>query len=561
VMNENWRLILALFLTMFVMLTWNYFYTPDQEEITRNKTGTTAEKEVKQSRQSQASKDKGQTSKAPDDKIETSEVSKNGELQDKPRAKGDTPTFVSKGEEKIKVETPLYKAVFNSQGGIVEHFWLKNYSETVKNDEPIDLITEKSLKKAPLGLIWDYKATWKNAEWTVEGRDLRLGKNERDNIVFRGKLDGVTIVRKMTFQGDSYEIQEQTKFLNPTENRVTSPVAYSVASANLVSNERRFNTTEVSYLLDQSVEQYSDKETLGTGVKTDKPVKWAGIESTYFILATIPTHENMYFKGTFDDKIYRAALQKNVSIKPDSSEELASSYYMGPKDKKYLDKAPNELILSLNYGYLDIIAKPLMAVLKYFYGFVGNYGVAIILLTIVIKIIFWPLSQKSYKSMEQMKKLQPMMQKIKEQYKDDRQKMNQELMNLYKTYKVNPAGGCLPMLLQIPVFIGLYEALLGSIELRHAAFISHFPFTNVVWLADLAAKDPYYITPVLMGLSMFLQQKMSPTAGDPTQAKIMMIMPVFLTFIFLNFPAGLVVYFITNNLLSMFQQWLMLRKA
>jgi YidC/Oxa1 family membrane protein insertase len=202
-----------------------------------------------------------------------------------------------------------------------------------------------------------------------------------------------------------------------------------------------------------------------------------------------------------------------------------------------------------------------VVMLNFFYDYVGNYGVAIIILTFVIKIIFWPLSHKSYKSMEKMKKIQPMMKKLKEQYKDDRQKMNQELMQLYKTYKVNPAGGCLPMILQIPVFIGLYEALLGALELRHATFITHVPFTDIVWLADLSAKDPLYVTPVVMGLSMFLQQKMSPTAGDPTQAKIMLFMPIFLTFIFLNFPAGLVVYFITNNILSMAQQWWILRKA
>jgi YidC/Oxa1 family membrane protein insertase len=222
---------------------------------------------------------------------------------------------------------------------------------------------------------------------------------------------------------------------------------------------------------------------------------------------------------------------------------------------------PNNLVAAIHYGWLDVIAKPLVRILQFFHKYVGNYGLAIILLTIVIKIVFWPLSHKSYKSMNRMKKIQPMMKELKEKYKDDRQKMNQELMRLYKTYKVNPAGGCLPMLLQIPVFIGLYEALLGSIELRHASFIPEVPFTDIVWLADLAAKDPLYVSPVLMGLSMFLQQKLSPQAGDPTQAKIMMFMPVFLTFIFLNFPAGLVVYFITNNLLSMLQQWLMLRKA
>ena len=179
----------------------------------------------------------------------------------------------------------------------------------------------------------------------------------------------------------------------------------------------------------------------------------------------------------------------------------------------------------------------------------------------IIKLLFWPLSHKSYKSMEQMKKLQPMMAKIREKYADDREKMNSEIMQLYKTYKVNPAGGCVPMLLQIPVFFALYQALLGAIELRHAAFITHLPFTDMIWLADLSAKDPYYITPLVMGATMFLQQRMSPPMGDPMQAKIMMFMPVVFTFLFLNFPSGLVVYWLVNNVLSIAQQWLMIRKS
>jgi YidC/Oxa1 family membrane protein insertase len=182
-------------------------------------------------------------------------------------------------------------------------------------------------------------------------------------------------------------------------------------------------------------------------------------------------------------------------------------------------------------------------------------------LTILIKLLFWPLSHKSYKSMEQMKKLQPMMQKIREKHADDRERQNQEVMNLYKTYKVNPAGGCLPMLVQIPVFFGLYQALLNSIELRHASFITYLPFTDKIWLADLSAADPFYITPIVMGLTMLLQQMMTPSTGDPVQKKMMMFMPLVFTFMFLNFPAGLVVYWLVNNVLSIAQQWFMLRKA
>jgi YidC/Oxa1 family membrane protein insertase len=179
----------------------------------------------------------------------------------------------------------------------------------------------------------------------------------------------------------------------------------------------------------------------------------------------------------------------------------------------------------------------------------------------VVKAVFWPLSQKSYKSMQQMKKLQPMMAKIREKYGSDKDAMNKEIMQLYKTYKVNPAGGCLPILVQIPVFFGLYQALLNAIELRQAAFIPYLPFTDTVWLADLSVRDPLFITPLVMGSTMFLQQKLTPAPGDPTQAKMMLFMPPIFTLLCFNFPAGLVLYWLINNVISMFQQWLQLRQV
>jgi len=190
---------------------------------------------------------------------------------------------------------------------------------------------------------------------------------------------------------------------------------------------------------------------------------------------------------------------------------------------------------------------PMLIILKYLNEFVNNYGIAIIILTILIKIIFWPLGNKSYKSMKEMQKLQPKMLELRDKYKDDKQKLSQETMALYKAHKVNPMGGCLPMVIQIPVFFGLYKALLYAIELRHAPFIW--------WIQDLSAKDPYYITPIIMGATMFVQQKMSPPAGDPMQQKIMLFLPIIFTFLFLNFPSGLVIYWLFNNILSIGQQY------
>jgi YidC/Oxa1 family membrane protein insertase len=195
---------------------------------------------------------------------------------------------------------------------------------------------------------------------------------------------------------------------------------------------------------------------------------------------------------------------------------------------------------------------PMLISLKYMNEFVKNFGIAIIILTILIKILFWPLGNKSYESMKAMQKLQPKMQELRDKFKDDKQKLSQETMALYRAHKVNPMGGCLPMLIQIPVFFGLYKALLYAIELRHAPFFW--------WIQDLSAKDPYYITPIIMGATMFIQQKMTPTAGDPMQQKIMLFLPIIFTFLFLNFPSGLVIYWLFNNILSIGQQYYVNKK-
>ena len=202
---------------------------------------------------------------------------------------------------------------------------------------------------------------------------------------------------------------------------------------------------------------------------------------------------------------------------------------------------------SIDYGWVKWLALPLLITLKYLNQFVHNYGIAIIIITTLIKIIFWPLGNKSYKSMKEMQSLQPKISELREKFKNDKTKLNQEVMQLYKKYKVNPMSGCLPMVIQIPVFFGLYKALLYSIELRHAPF--------AFWIQDLSAKDPYYITPIIMGATMLWQQKLSPQVGDPMQAKLMLLMPIVFTFLFLNFPSGLVIYWLFNNILSIGQQY------
>src|SRR6056297_411481 len=547
-MTENWRILLALVLTIVVLFGWNFFFAPEKD------------KQVEMNKQEVQPKQE-KIHDVPTKKTEKESIRRvSPETRETDQALSDK-TYESTPKKSVTIDTPLYRAEINPHGGILEHFLLKKYDETIKKDsKPIDLITERSLNKAPLGIVWDQEPTWNRGKWELEGQSLRLQGSEQGSISFIGHFEGLTVIRNLTFQADSYKFNEDLIVLNQKGQRIQGSLDITMDSPKLVENESRFNRTNVIYYSSGGLKAEDDTDDLRLGIRSDSLIKWAGIDSNYFLLSMIPKGD-MHFKGSYKDKIYQVSLAKKIIIPPQSETQLSLVYYLGPKIKSYLAQAPNNLKAAIHYGWLDIISKPLIEMLNFFYRYVGNYGVAIILLTIVIKILFWPLSHKSYKSMERMKKLQPMMKKLKEDYKDDRQKMNQELMRLYKTYKVNPAGGCLPMILQIPVFIGLYEALLGATELRHASFISHVPFTDYFWLADLSAKDPYYVTPVLMGLTMFLQQKLSPTAGDPMQAKIMLIMPIFLTFIFLNFPSGLVIYFITNNVLSIFQQWLMLRKA
>ncbi|MFP4169047.1 MAG: membrane protein insertase YidC [Desulfonatronovibrionaceae bacterium] len=548
---DNKRVFLAVSLCIVVLVLWNILFPPvppvqqqaEQTARTEEKAGSGREKEA------QAPQDTA------GEKADTAADRAEAEVDE---------DFVPESGREVEVDTPLYKAVFNSQGGIVEQFELKKYEQTIKPDsEQVDLITHRALAKGPMGVIWDRRPTWSEGEWALEGGDLRLEKGEKKSLEFTGRMDDLRFVRELVFEGGSYVVEETLTVIDTGGSPNAGELAFVLSTPTLSSEDNRYNRTQIMYRNQEGISKEDDADDLREiGIKTGMGVDWGGISSNYFLLGMIPDTKDMYFKARLEDDIYRLALVRDFDIPADSARRVTCTYYLGPKVGSQLAKAPNDLKSSLQYGwaFFDLIAKPLMQVLNFFYEYTGNYGIAIIILTIIIKIIFWPLSQKSYKSMNKMKKIQPMMTKIKEKYKDDRQKMNEEMMRLYKTYKVNPAGGCLPMLVQIPVFIALYQALLSAIELRHAPFIYHLPFTDIVWLADLSAKDPLYITPLIMGATMFMQQKMTPSPGDPTQAKIMLFMPVVFTFIFLTFPSGLVVYWLANNVLSIAQQWWMLKK-
>ncbi len=473
------------------------------------------------------------------------------------------PIFTPSAGREVKVETPLYSAVLYTGGGILRSFELKNYNATIDENSPrINMISSDAAQTAPLGLTINGQPSWSTGEWAFSGSDLNLAAGQKGELTFTGLVDGIRVTRKITFDADTYLLTEKTFVGAADQTSRNVRMGFIVAATPFGGSS--YDPTRLAWDSNGSFEEETSSSTLAEqGILEQGTFLWAGVMSNYFMNLTAPAEtQNLTLKGRVQGSVWRLALERPEQPTPAGGEfSTTTNWWLGPKDKNLLVTAPNDMISALHYGMFSIIARPLLVILDFFHSYVGNWGIAIILLVCLIRICFWPLSQKSYKSMNQMKKLQPMMEKLREKYKDDKQALNREVMQLYKTYKVNPAGGCLPILVQIPVFIGLYQALLNSIELRHAAFIDHIPFTDIIWLADLSAADPYYITPIVMGLTMFLQQRLTPAAGDPTQQKVMMFMPIVFTAMFLNFPAGLVLYWLCNNILSIGQQWWMLRKA
>jgi len=276
----------------------------------------------------------------------------------------------------------------------------------------------------------------------------------------------------------------------------------------------------------------------------------------YFMSAWVPKVDpgNSFYARLADNSVYSGFTAPFPRVAPGGKASLTQTLYLGPKEESILEQVGKNRHLrrAVDYGILSFLAIPLFEVLQFFHSLVGNYGFAIILVVVAIKLVFYPLFTISYRAMAKMRKVQPALQKLKEQYGDDRQKLNEEMMRLYREEKVNPLGGCLPMIVQIPVFLSLYWVLLESVELRHQPF--------VFWITNLTSQDPFYVLPILMGASMVVQQLLNPSPLDPIQKKVMLALPLVFTVFFMQFPAGLVLYWVTNNILSIAQQWWVMRK-
>ncbi len=485
----------------------------------------------------------------------------------------------------VEVTTNKYTAVFSSSSRL-KSFRLHDYNEKIRPPaiirffrslldrsvppDPLigaskELITAEEYETLPLGtFFYDTRiATQSQSNWQSSRESVFLeSSGSSDSVTFTRSDDSGLISEKIfSFSASQYKIDLLLRFTNNGRD-VKEGTAVIEWAAPLPENGNggffggaQLNSRHFSYFLKDKVEKKELKKCEAATV-IEGDILWTAIEEKYFTSAVIPENPspaNITIAQADDRTVTYHLVYPNAVIRPGEHIECRCSLFLGPKDIDILKSQGARLEKTVDFGSFDIIAKPLVLVLKFFYRFTGNYGIAIILLTVIIKIIFWPLTHKSFESMKGMQKLQPEIAKLKEKYQNNKEEFARQQMSLYKKYKVNPLGGCLPMLLQIPVFIALYRGLMDSIELRHAVFI---PF----WINDLSAKDPTYIAPIVMGASMLLQQKMTPTTADPTQAKMMMFMPIVFTVMFLNFPSGLVVYWLVNNVISIAQQLYINRK-
>jgi YidC/Oxa1 family membrane protein insertase len=454
--------------------------------------------------------------------------------------------------KEITVETDVYSAVISTEGGALKRLVLKKFKDVPgKSGKEITLFSEDSPSRYTLATAYSGFNPDQSTVFVSNADRLVLTGPEKKSIeLVLTTASGINLKKVYTFSGTSYDISLENSIANFSSAKQEGNVSLFLRNRSVKPKDDN-NRYEVfgPVTLAESGTTFDNLSDLAKTEKSySKGLKWSGFADKYFLNAVIINNNAfaaLSMKDTAGILEQRFSTAK-LTLEPRQVYTSSCSLYFGPKDIDLLKAQGVNLEGAIDLGWFTVIAKPMLHSLKLFYRYLHNYGLAIILITIILKILFFPLTHKSYKSMKEMQKLQPKMQELKDKFKDDRDGLNKSVMELYKTHKVNPMGGCLPMIVQIPVFFGLYKALMFSIELRHAPFY--------FWIQDLSAKDPYYITPIIMGATMFIQQKMTPTNMDPIQAKMMLALPVVFTFMFLNFPSGLVLYWLVNNILTIAQQ-------
>jgi YidC/Oxa1 family membrane protein insertase len=577
-MDNEKRAILAIVLSLLVLFIYQYLFAPPPKKV----------KSKEMVAQQEPIRDEKRSLPPP-----AAEPKKEFKL-DAPEAQ--KPALPEHAIKDSSVSTSLYSAVFSLYEAGLKSFKLHRYMDSIPSPAVMKLVHKiipgsnaapgikpqwKELINLGPGQHLPLRAFFLDANGTVTEDTLYQANKDSIDLSARETAQTLTFTPKSA-SGAPAVVVEKTFAFQQNDYRINLEVTIANNSSAAVDGNTAVEWTHYYppqvqkngggfFGGGQSTESAPAKFTYFINGKAEKKefkditenktlegeILWTAFEEKYFISAVLPQkelpHQVQVGRPNESSLAYRLVFSR-LSLKPGEKKTYLMSLYLGPKEIGLLEKQGSKLEKTINFGWFDIVAKPLLISLNFFYRFFGNYGIAIILITVIIKILFWPLTHKSFQSMKDMQKLQPEMQKLKEKYKDKKEELNREIMALYKKYNVNPLGGCLPILLQIPVFIALYSVLQDSIELRHANFISF-------WINDLAAPDPTYVSPLLMGASMFYQQKMTPSTADPAQAKMMLMMPIVFTFMFLNFPSGLVLYWLVNNVLSIIQQFYINKKS
>ena len=488
----------------------------------------------------------------------TTPVPKNEKALDAPVA----PELFDSGEQ-IQVVTDLLRLKIGTVGGGINYTELLQYPEDLdKPDQPVRLLDNVP----PLyylvqgGLLGEANAPTHNAVFYSPTNNYIL-KAEDETLsvpmVWESPDDSLKITKIYTFHRNQYLIDVEYQIENNTPQHWsgraygqiqrsdpgrTSRILYTYTGAAFSSPEKRYKKISFSDMHDQNIQR-------------DIQDGWVAMLQHYFLSALVPASReeyNNFYSKVYGDKYIVGMLSPEISVATGESGSIRQKLYLGPKIQSRLESIAPGLELAVDYGLLWFLAKPLFWCLEKFYSLTGNWGWSIVLITLMLKIVFFKLSAAGYQSMARMRKLQPRLLALRERYKGDRMRLNQAMMDIYKTEKINPLGGCFPILVQIPVFIALYWVLLESVELRQAGFI--------FWLDDLSSPDPWFVLPLIMGVTMFIQQKLNPAPIDPIQAKVISVLPFVFTVFFAFFPCGLVLYWVVNNILSIAQQWLITRK-
>lgn len=454
------------------------------------------------------------------------------------------------GEQTVTVDTDLFRAELTNRGGVLKSWELKRYRTAAPEQKPVQLVYSGGKFRGPLSIAVpdiDVEKALREGLYTIEKDFTTLNASHpvgRVTLRFQDPGKQFFVEKQLTFHHDSYVVDIAVQL-----DGIAHPfdVGLGTNFGIVEWGDGFIGLIGSASLVDGKVE----KETPDTELERKGAVQWVALQDKYFLSVLMPRQATAAVVKKEGDKIVSAGVRM---IAPVSGVSVALQLYAGPKEYDTLRALNVGLEDTIDFGWfifgswsvVKAVAKPIFYVLRFLYDFTHNYGITIILLTMGLKLLFVPLQYKSYKSMKQMQVIQPKVLAVQEKFKDDRDRLNKELIKLYRDHKVNPVGGCLPMVLQMPVFVALFNILYMTIDLRQSPFM--------LWITDLSVQDPYYVLPLIMGASMVIQQKITPTTMDPTQAKIMLMLPAFMTFLFINFPAGLVLYWLTNNVLTILQQ-------